>query len=210
VWPRLKPHEPVASAPAPAAAAYDVSATLLRDERGGATALTDGDRVAPGDRLLLEFRSSAPAWVYVLESDDRGESYLLFPQPLFDRRNPMPADSLVRLPGTRAGRASGWVVTSRGGHEHVLVVASPRPVPELEAELASLPAPSPDRPIAYARVGATPLDRLRGVGGVADVRVDGAPGDGRGVFGRFRALAGREKGVRGVWVRQITLRNPER
>jgi hypothetical protein len=31
-----------------------------------------------------------------------------------------------------------------------------------------------------------------------------------GVVERFAALAGRETGVRGVWVRQITLENPLR
>ncbi len=212
-WPRLRPRTTEVPTPAPSLAAvapvaYDVSATLMRGDAGSTTALVDGDAVKPGDRLLLEFRASQPAYVYVLNADDKGESYLLFPQPLFDQKNPIAAGATVRMPGTRAGKESGWVVTSRGGHEHFLVVASPQPVPELEAELATLPAVSPDRPISYARVGAAPLDKLRGVGGVADLPVSaGSASRGTEVFGKFRALAGQEQGVRGVWVRQVTLRN---
>jgi serine/threonine protein kinase len=210
IWSR-RPH---AAAPAPPAiaapVAYDVSATLVRSNARGETALASGDRVGPGDQLQLEFRATRPAWVYVLNSDDRGESYLLFPQPLFDRTNPVPADSTVRLPGMRAGRESGWVVTSRGGHEHFLIVAGPAPVPELEAELSRLPAPTPDHAIQYARIGAASMERLRGVGGVSDLPVR-APGSASAdVFGRFRSLAGREHGVSGTWVRQVTLSNPER
>ena len=43
-------------------------------------------------------------------------------------------------------------MTSRGGREHFLVVASPAPVPEIESELARLPHATPDRPIRYAAV----------------------------------------------------------
>ena len=208
---RQKPAPPPASPPlAPPAVTYDVSARLLRVGPGGGTPLEPGDRVAPGQQLELEFRASKPAWLYVVNADDRGESYLLFPQPFFDRANPLPADSTLHLPGPRSGRPSGWLVTSRGGREHFLVVASPEPVAELEAALTLLPAPRQQRRGAYTHLEAVQMQKLRGVGEVSDLPVR-APGESGGdVLGRFRTLAGREQGVRGTWMRQITLLNPAR
>jgi hypothetical protein len=196
----------------PAAEPYSVAASLLRRDDRGSVRVGNGDRVKPGDRLSLEFRASRPAWVYVLNEDERGERYLLFPQPLFDTQNPVPADTTLVLPGPVGGRENAWSVTSAGGREHFLIVASPEPVPELEAELDRLPAPEPGRPIRYATVSAPALERLRGVGGVVDLpRADETPPAGRvPAFERFQSLAGRETGVRGVWVRQVQLENPPR
>src|SRR6185503_15336331 len=108
-------------------------------------------------------------WVYVLDSDERGETYLLFPEPIFETANPVPPNALHVLPGTREGHESAWTVTSRGGREHLLVVASPERVPELEAELGQLPAPRAGRPIEYAKVGSAAVERMRGIGGVSEV-----------------------------------------
>lgn len=201
----------VAPAPVPVPASYAVEASFLRREAGGTTRLTAGDRVKPGDRLSLEVRVTRPAWVYVLNEDDRGERYVLYPQPRFDAHNPLSAESTFVLPGTVDGKESAWSVTSAGGREYFLVVASPEPVPEIEAELASIPAAAPGRPIEYARVGPVAVQRLRGVGGVVDAPlVDAPPAERSPAFERFRALAGRETEVRGVWVRQFVLENPGR
>lgn len=189
-------------------AAYDVEAALVRRTGGRYQRLAPGDRVHPGDQLSLEFHATRPAWVYVLDEDERGESYLLFPQPRFDARNPIANDSTVVLPGRSAGHEQAWTVTSRGGREHFLVIATPAPLTDLDRRLATLPRAEPGRPIRYATVPAPALDRLRGVGGVSDVApVRPARGD---VFEQFRTLSSREFGVRGVWVRQITLENPLR
>lgn len=203
---------PAATAPASPAApgAYEVTATFVRRSADARESLADGARVKPGDRLSLDVRVTRPAHVYVLNEDEQGERYLLFPQPLFDRRNPVPANETVTLPGTVGGAENAWTVTSRGGREHFLVVVSPEPVAELEAELSQLPAPRPGRPVAYAPVTDGTIERLRGVGGVARLspREHAAPSS-AGAFDRFRALAGRETGVQGVWVRQIVLENPQ-
>ena len=214
VWERAPSRERAAEqAPAPAAPAeagvYAVEATLLRHEGEALARLASGDRVAPGDRISLEFRASRPLHVYVLNEDERGETYLLFPQPLFDTGNPLRPDSTVRLPGTVGGRPIAWTVTSAGGREHFLVVASPEPVAEFESRLAALPAPAPGRPITYPPVPGEAIERLRGVGGVDDVSA-ARPAPAAGLFEAFRELAARESGVRGVWVRQITLQNPAR
>jgi len=201
---------PSIAAPSAPAGAYDVSADFIRRGRGGDTPLAAGDRVAPGDRLSLRFSASRPLWVYVLDADDRGECYLLFPQPLFEQDNPLPANGAVMLPGTSHGQESAWTVTSRGGREHFLVVAAPEPVAELEAELASLPAPVPGHAIDYAKVDPGTMERLRGVGGVSPVPATTGRKGPAAIFERIQALAGREQGVHGTWARQIVLENPLR
>lgn len=198
----------VATTPSVApSATFDLEASLVRRNDGARSVLVDGDRIRPGDQLALEFRASRPAHVYVLNEDEQGESYLLFPQPLFDLRNPLPADSTVLLPGSMAGETSAWTVTSRGGREHFMVVASLEPVPELEAELSRLPAPEPGRAPRYAAIPVASMERLRGVGGVSSVPGH-TPAHRAGVFDRLGTLAGRERQVSGVWVRQVTLENP--
>jgi hypothetical protein len=217
VWTFSRPRRdgapaPAASAPvaaAPEQAAYTVSAALVRHGEGGVQRLSNGDRVRPGDRLSLEFRASQAAYVYVLNEDERGESYLLFPQPLFDQANPVPAGATVTLPGTIGGAANAWTVTSRGGREHFLVVTSPEPVPDLEAELSRLPAPRAGRAVQYAAVPPAAVERLRGVGGVTPLPA-GDTVKRAGAFEHFRTLAEAETNVRGTWVRQITLENPLR
>lgn len=199
-------------APGPSATAaptYEVQATLVGRTGGAYRRLAPGDRVAPGDFLSLEFSATRPAWVYVLNEDERGETYLLFPQPLFDRTNPIAPDSALVLPGPIGGHENAWQVTSRGGREHFLVVASAAPIAEIEREFNRLPEARPGRPIRYARVEAPVLERLRGVGGVAPLPADTTPRR-AGAFERFQALAGRETVRDSVWVRSITLENPLR
>ena len=190
-------------------ATYDVDASLVRRTAGRYERLADGDRVAPGDRLSLEFRATRRAWVYVLNEDEKGESFLLFPAPALDRTNPLAADSTTILPGPVAGRENGWIVTSRGGREHFLVVASPEPVAALEAELARVPRAERGRPVRDEPVRAPALDQLRGVGGMAPLSAEPQPKR-AGTIERFEHLAGRETGVRGTWVREVTLENPLR
>jgi hypothetical protein len=89
------------------------------------------------------------------------------------------------------------------------VVANPAPIPELESELARLPAPEPGRPIRYAKLASPTVERLRGMGGVAELPPQGPAPDPAALFDRIRALAGGEQ-VRGTWVRQVVLENPLR
>jgi hypothetical protein len=201
---------PPTPAVTPASEDYDVAATFLRRGKNGDQRLESGDRVAPGDQLSLEFRATRPVWLYVLDADDRGECYVLFPQPIFDRTNPLPRDTTIVLPGTRDGHENGWTVTSRGGREHLLVMASPEPDAALEAELSRVPAATPGHPVSTTRLEPATVEHLRGIGGVSEVPARAAPVGPSGVFDRVRSLAGREQGVRGAWVRQIVLANPMR
>ena len=206
------PSDPAASALVPALAIYDVEASFVKHTDQGTVRLLEGNRVQPGDKLSLETRISRPAWVYVLNEDEHGEHYLLFPQPRFDEQNPISAGESHALPGTIGGRENAWTVTSRGGRERLLVVISPRPVPELESALEQIPKAEPGRRIEYARVGTQALETLRGVGGVEPLPPNQTRPTSSAaalhIFDHFRALAGQESGVQGIWIRQIELENP--
>ena len=206
---RVPAREPSPPAVTPTAPAYSVEAVLLTREGDALTKLVSGDRVKPGQHLWLQVRVSQPAWIYVLDEDDRGERYLLYPQPRFNVRNPLPADSMVVLPGRVDGEEYAWTVTSAGGREHVLVVASLTPIQEIEADLEKLPGSKPGRPIAYAPVGDASVEHLRGIGGMDPLSPGAVPPlPERVLFDKFRSLAGRETDVHGVWIRQIVLDNP--
>ncbi len=123
------------------ATGYTVTATLHRVGQGIDEQLLPGARVAPGDRLYLEFEASRALHVYVLAEDDNGESFLLFPCPGQTPANPLPGGSLYRLPPDEDGQRYSWGVSSAGGTEHLLIVASPDALTDFERTLNVLPAP---------------------------------------------------------------------
>jgi hypothetical protein len=117
-----------------------------------------------GDRLHLEVHAPHPVHVYVVDADAAGALFMLFPLAGSELRNPLPA-GLVRLPGSDAGTALDWEVTSDGGRETILVAASRRQLPDLESQLAALAQASPGgRQMASAGEAAT--GTTRGIGGL--------------------------------------------
>jgi eukaryotic-like serine/threonine-protein kinase len=149
--------------------------TRLFVERGNdkAIPLADGDRIEVGDLLYADIRANRDAYVYVLNRDEQGASYLLFPLDSGVLRNPLPGGAHRRLPGAIRGETGEgrWKVSSKGGTERVYVVASTAPVDALETLEAQ---------VARGEVSAKyPLvsgDRrrllLRGLGGVETVARD--------------------------------------
>jgi hypothetical protein len=202
-----RPAAPATGAPPSreAAVAALVAGARVALFRAGVAAdepLESGARVSPGDRLFLEFRADAPAHVYVLNLDRRGGGYVLFPVPGAQWSNPLAAGVTHRLPGGRDWENDSWEVTSAGGREAIIVVASLRPLDRLEAALASLEAASPEGP-------ARPLEGeiLRGVARLAD-SARPAGGDPAAVLGALRDLATAPPEAGGVLVREIELENP--
>jgi serine/threonine-protein kinase len=197
-----------ATAPAAAAAAgaYDVGATMYRVSGGVPSPLHPGDRLRPGDQVYLQVRTSVPANVYVVNEDDRGESYLLFPLPKQEVQNPLPPGRDNHLPGLLGGREMYWQVTSAGGREHFLIFVSPEPLSAFEETFASLPLPSTGEPVLSARLTDRAVSTLRGVGGLVT-----APNQPRTVSlsAQFQTpLPASSESTRGAWVRQITFANP--
>jgi len=205
--------EPAADTPAhtrtPSAlsSTYQIDTALYTMREGGATRLRFGDRVAPGDKLFAQLRVSAPTYVYIVNEDDRGESFLLFPLPGQGAENPISPGGSTRVPGTR-GEDVSWEITSAGGREHFLIFASPERLQAFEDLFATLPRPSFDRPAASSRLPDQTVSRLRGVGGLAAAP---APQTSARLATIFTSpLGDREETASGLWVRQLTVENPAR
>ena len=199
------------TAPGPTAATtgddYRIEAAFYREEAGGRVRLAPGARVARDDRLSLQVASSVPTYLYVVNEDDHGESYLLFPIPDLQTTNPLSAGERHEIPGRVNGQRVHWQVSSEGGREHFLVFASPLPLsPAFQRVFDSLPKPSANAPVLARPLNSDLVGVLRGVGGLAKAPT-AAPSPGlRAEFGS--PLPSGEEVARGVWVRQLTLDNP--
>jgi len=192
------------------APAYTIDAALYRGHDGMTEPVEAGGQVRPGDSLFLEIEGSIPLWTYVLDRDEKGAAFLLFPLPDHDLANPLSAGSRHRLPGPRDGRESSWQVTSAGGREQLLIVTSPHRLADFEEEIRGLDPAEIGRPVK-----AVPLSRgatrvLRGIGGVVEQgNPDGsATDDFDALFAHALRLEEAGASVRGVWMRRIDLQNP--
>jgi len=191
----------------PAAGSYSVEASLFRVMQDGRRErLGSGSRLAVGDKLTLELEASRALHVYVINEDESGHAYALFPLPNLDLKNPLPAGPRHALPGTRDGKSFSWEVTTSGGREHLLIVASPERLVEFEAEMGALPRPRPDQ-VAMA-VPEEALVHLRGLGGLSEVPTTAETGSAGRLFEMADHLASTKELVEGAWVRQIELENP--
>ena len=203
----------MAVAPAPPAIAsavapeYRVDVALYRDDRGGPVRLRSGDRLAPGDRLHMKVETSAPAHVFVVNEDDRGGSFLLFPLPEQRALNPLATGASHDLPHLREDDEKYWVVSSVGSREHFVVFVSLEPLEALGRVFSLLPTPSADRAVASVTLPQEAVGLLRAVGGVTST----PPGTTLNFASQFPTpLPDRAETARGLWVRQITLENSGR
>lgn len=183
---------------------FDVDAEFYRLGANVEERLQDGGRVRPGDQLFLELQSSTDLHVYVLNEDERGAVFVLFPLPDLDLQNPLSSGVRHRLPGTMNGDASYWDVTSVGGREVLLVIASRGPLDYLESELARLPR---------ARSGAVPeladpslVPKLRGIGGLSRPEPQGESSAPTGDVARQMVIRAGSRGD--IWIWQLQLSNP--
>jgi hypothetical protein len=192
--------------PAPASATpLELHATLFRRGESGPEPLENGGRVGPGDRLWLEVENPESAYVYVLDEDETGALFLLFPMAASGLANPLPPAARHRLPGVKDGEDLSWQVTSAGGRETFLVVAARRPIPAMQSALASAREAREGETVSYANVSPEQLADLRGVSGV--VR---DPAGAKAATGRLHALAAslaREASAKGLWLRLVEVDN---
>lgn len=185
---------------------YRIDAAFYREKSGSIERLKPGTKVAPNEALSLQVELSAPAYVYVVNEDESGESYLLFPLPGLALTNPLPPGQRHRLPGMWNGEAISWQITSTGKKEHFLIVASPQPSREFAELFASLPQPSFGKPAAQ-KLSGDEIGKLRSAGGLTasparkDQQLRLSP--------EFATpLAAVEERVRGIWIRHATFDNP--
>ena len=176
-----------------------VTADLFRggDER---MALDSGSSVRPGDQLYLELETDEQVHLYILNADREGDLFVLFPLPDMDLANPLPAGR-HRLPGRLSGVPQEWQITSAGGTETFLVVASRARQVELEGDLTALRAAT-----GLSRRLGLESGNLRGIGGVADsIQQPEANGMADQIHQEMTSRREREGDV---WVWRIELSNP--
>lgn len=122
----------------PDAGPWQASVGFVDADTGAA--IVDGSTVALGDGLHLTLRASAPSHLYVINQDADGELAVLFPLAGLDLANPLPGGRDLVLPGTRNGRSLAWEIASPSVSEEFVVIASPQPLPRLQARLRERPA----------------------------------------------------------------------
>jgi serine/threonine-protein kinase len=195
--------QPVTIAGPATAAGYRIEPALYKHGRSDDTRLRAGDRVAPGDQLFMKLNVSAPTYLYVVNEDDRGDSFLLFPLPGQAVANPIGAETPIRIPGTGDDQIN-WVLTSVGEREHFIVFASPERMQAFEEIFATLPRPVIGRKILSVPIPKGTLSKLRAVGGLT------APVQTSLSFSNMftSPLSDGAETAHGMWVRQLTLLNP--
>ncbi len=198
--------KPVAQeTPAAAASAYNVEAALYRVRPDGRRErLSQGARLAIGDAISLEFEASQDVYLYVINEDEAGHAYALFPLPDIAPKNPLPAGTSHTIP-----EKISWRVDTPGGREHLLVLASPERLIEFEAEMNKLARPRLDgRPVQAVGLSEQARVHLRGIGGLVDTPEEVPTGSAQRLFEMAGRLASDREVVEGVWLRQIELENP--
>ena len=191
------------------AGSYRIESAFYRDNNGVVERLKPGATLAAGDALSLQVQTSIPMYFYVVNEDERGESYLLFPLPGQELQNPLPPGQRHRLPAMQNGELISWQVSSTGLREHFMIVASPERSTSFAELFATLPQPVFGRPPQNARLSSEAIGVLRSVGGLiaSPAKVDRQ----LRLMPEFSTpLTDSEEPGQGVWIRQATFMNPGR
>jgi hypothetical protein len=133
-----------------------------------------------------------------LNEDDKGHRVRLFPSAKLKQRNPLAGGMAHTLPDGD-GTLASWKVTSSGGRESILVIASLTPIPELEKEDV----------VEVSAAGVREI--LRGMDLVIEPEAQGIA-DGKrplaSVMEELKRSAEEGRAASGQWVRKVTLFNP--
>ena len=199
------PAAAVERAPAPAAAAvnpsYTVQARMFRTRKGVETPLEAGTDLVVGDRVSMRIEASKEIYAYVLNIDDAGKSFRLFPLPDHRPDNPLAPSKEHRLPGDLG---VDWKVDSPGGREHFVILVNPVRVDAIEALVRSIPPAEEGR--AAATITTRDIVTLRSVGGLArDKTVAKASSPAQLWFEEASELSGQQETASGAWMRRFTV-----
>lgn len=187
----------------PVDAMYDVEASFYTSRSGREERLTHGTRVRPGDKLFAVVNASHPVYVYIINRDEAGQSFLLFPLPGFNPAGPAQAS---RLPGARNGEQHYWEVTSPGVKEHFFVYVTPQRLVEFEELLNALPRAELGRSVSSVALSTSAVGVLRGVGGLSPT--PNSAGTFATELSDLQPLPAERESTKGVWARRITFDNP--
>ena len=184
---------------------FTIEASFRRLSPSGEEKLDTAKALRLDDQFYLTARLSAPTHVYVVDEDEAGKAFLLFPLARDPQTNPLPANQAVRVPASY-----NWKVDSVGGREHLLVFASPTPLAAFDEAFSRLPAPTVSGQADAAQpLPPEVLEHLRGVGKLApatSVASDPLPTFWR-AFQKPLAAGPETVAVAEFWARQLTLEN---
>jgi hypothetical protein len=189
---------------APIGTSYEVVASFYAFRDGREEPLAHGSRVRKGDKLFAVVEASQPVFVYIVNRDDAGESFLLFPLPGFSPA--VSAEQPGRLPGLRNGEQHYWDVTSAGGREHFFVYVTPHRLVEFEQLLQALPRAELGHTVSNVPLSPSAVGLLRGVGGLSTA--PGAASAAATELFDLQPLSGARQVTSGVWARRVTFDNP--
>jgi hypothetical protein len=173
---------------------FEVSGAFQQVLADGRKRLETGARIEPSMEVTFELQASREVYVYIVNEDEEGHSFALFPIKNA-LQNPLAGGVTHVLPGGDRP----WQVDSPGGQEHLFVVVSPTPVPEIADAVAALP-----------QAGGEPAEgslaiNTRGMGGRRPASAADAARPWRGQAQPL--LPGRQR-AEGLWVRELVLKNP--
>ena len=173
---------------------FELSAAFLQVLDTGRRPLVAGARIEPAMALAFELEASRDVYVYIVNEDEQGRSYALFPVAN-TLQNPLPGGVTHVLPG-----GPPWEVDSTGGQEHLFVIVSPTPVPEIADAVAALPPatgePRSDSNLALNTRGIGSRRRASATDAARPWRRQATP-----------LLPGRQQ-AEGLWIRELVLKNP--
>ena len=196
----------------PAPGTYTVTARFYRREDGGREIpLLPGDQVAPGQALALRFESSTSLYLYLVTIDDKGEQYLLFPPG--GEGKPLEPSRAHWLPGPLESVNNSWEISTAGGREHFLLMASRERLVAFEPLIKMLPSPQPGRAVAPPRIPESVINELGQLRGIGRLVTSQAPARTQAVsrlFDGVEQLRGDAETATDLWARQVTFENPVR
>ena len=182
--------------------ALQVEISLYLRSNDAEVRLLPGSKVQPGDDLFLEIEGNRQMYVYVVNQDQEGQAYVLFPLEGVEPANPLEPGS-HRLPGIAEGENIYWEVSSLGGRESVSVISSVNPLAVLEEEIKSIPRARRGVPVEFAPE--VLLDSLRGIAGLSVGEPSTEPDQAlTSLFGNLTREASQEAGL---WLWEIELVN---
>jgi hypothetical protein len=185
------------------------TATLYRSSGRAEQALLPGAQIAPGTRLSLRYECAESSFVYVLNEDELGQAFVLFPLRGVEPGNPLAPRQLHRLPGVLAGKPADWRVTSAGGSESILLIASRHALRELEQDLSNLAPVRSGAPVRYPALSAHAARALRGIGGIEQDSTSSAAKPGARLAEALEHVPPDGNRTRDVWIWEARLPNPE-
>jgi hypothetical protein len=150
--------EPSAAALYRTSGAFGLRITVELRRDGAVKMVSPQSDFRNGDQIRLHFVSNVDGYVYALNETPSGETKVIFPTAEAGSNNMIHKAQDYTIPAT-----NGWFrMTGGAGAEKVLMILSPRALPEMESKLqapdrtaAAVPPPPPPRKSAPQNSGAS-------------------------------------------------------